>query len=65
MDGAYILSEYGVRAGVPSLILISTGTEVALAVAVAKVRIVKKKYFKLVEFNVFDRRQPFEKKTFL
>ena len=38
MDGAYILSEYGVRAGVPSLILVSTGTEVALAVTVAKVR---------------------------
>ena len=39
MDGAYILSEYGVREGVPSLILISTGTEVALAVGVAKVSV--------------------------
>ena len=38
MDGAYILSEHGVRAGAPSLILVSTGTELALAVAVAKVR---------------------------
>ena len=37
--GAYVLSESGVRAGPPHLVLVSTGTEVALAVAVAKVRL--------------------------
>ena len=36
--GAYVLTECGVREGPPQLILVSTGTEVALAVAVAKVK---------------------------
>jgi hypothetical protein len=36
--GGYVVKEFGVCSGAPQLILVSTGTEVALSIEVAKVR---------------------------